>query len=187
MKKRIFSLLLALFALCILGIPALAAAQAWEQSIVSGRAAARAELAVILRRWGRSGVPDSSETPGTEEAPSVPTITAQVGSSTFTATLEDSETTRAFIKSLPMTVTMGELNGNEKYYYLPDDLPTNSRSPGTIHSGDLMLYGSGCLVLFYETFSSAYSYTPIGRVDDPSGLAAALGSGNIEVTFLANG
>ena len=116
----------------------------------------------------------------------VPKLSIQVGNSTFTATLGDNSTTRAFVAGLPMTVNMGELNGNEKYFYLPNGLPTNSQRPGTLSTGDLMLYGSDCLVLFYETFSSGYSYTPIGSVDNASGLAAALGQGSVSVTFRAD-
>lgn len=102
-------------------------------------------------------------------------MTIRVGGRSFDATLEDNAAARAFAALLPLTVTMNELNGNEKYYYLSENLPTESYRPGTIRNGDLMLYGSTCVVLFYETFSSSYSYTRIGRLGDPSGLASALG------------
>jgi len=106
-----------------------------------------------------------------------------IGSKTFTATLADSETGEAFAALLPLTVTMNELNGNEKYHYLSTSLPTATYQPGTIHAGDLMLYGNNCVVLFYETFNTSYAYTRIGAIDDPSGLASALGSGNVSVRF----
>ncbi len=48
-----------------------------------------------------------------------------------------------------------------------------------------MLYGSSCVVLFYETFSSGYSYTRIGAVDNPEGLSQVLGNGNVTVKFEA--
>lgn len=78
---------------------------------------------------------------------------------------------------------MSEMNGNEKYHYLSENLPTDSYRPGTIQTGDLMLYGSSCVVLFYETFSSGYSYTRLGQIDNPKGLAAALGGGDVSVRF----
>ena len=106
-----------------------------------------------------------------------------IGSKTFTATLADSETGEAFAALLPLTVTMNELNGNEKYHYLNSSLPTAAYQPGIIHAGDLMLYGNNCVVLFYETFNSSYSYTRLGAIDDPSGLASALGTGNVSVRF----
>lgn len=106
-----------------------------------------------------------------------------VGSASFNATLENNATVTAFKALLPMTVNMSEMNGNEKYYYLPENLPTASSNPGTIQNGDLMLYGSSCLVLFYESFRTSYSYTRLGRVENPSGLASALGRGSATVTF----
>lgn len=106
-----------------------------------------------------------------------------IGNASFTATLEDNATTKAFKASLPITVNMTEQAGNEKFYYLPTALPTSTVTPGTIFAGDLMLWGNSCLVLFYETFSSPYSYTRIGKIDKPSGLSAAVGDRNITVTF----
>ncbi len=110
-------------------------------------------------------------------------MTVRIGDRSFAATLEDNATARAFAALLPLTVTMNEMNGNEKYSYLSESLPTDSSRPGTIRNGDLMLYGSTCVVLFYETFSSSYSYSRIGQLDNPSGLASALGKGNVTVTF----
>jgi len=107
----------------------------------------------------------------------------KIGNSTFNATLYDNQTVTAFKSQLPITVNMVELNGNEKYVDLPRSLPTNAVNPGTIKNGDLMLYGSSTLVLFYKTFSTSYSYTKLGRIDDVTGLVAALGSGNVSITF----
>lgn len=112
-------------------------------------------------------------------------ITITVGGTQFAATLEDNEAGRAFAAMLPLTLDMSEMNGNEKYHYLDESLPTESCRPGTIQAGDLMLYGSSCVVLFYETFSSGYSYTRLGRIGNPEGLAAAIGGGNVSVTFSA--
>lgn len=106
-----------------------------------------------------------------------------IGSASFNVTLEDNATVAALKALLPMTVNMPDMNGNEKYYYLPEDLPTASSNPGTIRAGDLMLYGSSCMVLFYEDFSTSYSYTRLGHVDNPSELASALGAGSATITF----
>lgn len=107
----------------------------------------------------------------------------KIGNQTFTATLYDNATAAAFKSMLPMTVNMVELNRNEKYVDLSSDLPTNASNPGTVQTGDLMLYGSSTLVLFHKTFSTSYSYTRLGRIDDVKGLADAVGSGNVTVTF----
>lgn len=102
---------------------------------------------------------------------------------TFTATLYENETAMAFAERLPLTASMQELNGNEKYVYLDESLPATASNPGRIQTGDIMLYGSECLVLFYEDFPTSYSYTPIGRVTDTEGLAEALGKGSASVAF----
>ncbi len=106
-----------------------------------------------------------------------------IGTNTFVATLENNATAAAFKALLPMTVKMSELNGNEKYFRLKDDLPTKSSNPGTIQNGDLMIYGTKTLVLFYKTFPTSYDYTRLWRIKDSTGLAAAVGSGSVTVTF----
>ena len=107
----------------------------------------------------------------------------RVGSRTFTATLLNNPTVAAFKPKLPITLSMNELNRNEKYAELLAPLPTNAANFRTIQAGDLMLYGATTLVLFYEPFQTSYSYTKLGRVDNAQGLATALGSGDVTVTF----
>jgi hypothetical protein len=106
-----------------------------------------------------------------------------IGTNTFTATLYNNATVTAFKTKLPMTINMKDLNDNEKYFDLPDNLSANASNPGRIEKGDLMLYGSNTLVVFYKSFSTPYNYTRLARIDNPSALAAALGSGNINVTL----
>ncbi|MBD2705177.1 hypothetical protein IC229_31435 [Spirosoma sp. BT702] len=107
----------------------------------------------------------------------------KIGSHTYTATLQNNATVTAFKAKLPLTLSMKELNRNEKFAELPTNLPTNAANPRTIQAGDLLLYGTNTLVLFYESFQTSYSYTRLGRVDNPEGLVTALGSGNVTVTF----
>lgn len=110
-------------------------------------------------------------------------IKITVGSKTFTATLENNASGKELVERMPFTVNMQELNGNEKYYQFPDSFPSDPRSFDTIKAGDLMLYQSDYLVVFYEDHSTTYDYTRLGVIDNADGLAEALGSGSAQVTF----
>ena len=91
--------------------------------------------------------------------------------------LEDNSTVSALIELLPLDITMNDLNSNEKYVYLDKSLPTNTYNPEHIEAGDVMLFGDNCLVIFYETFDTSYSYSKIGHIDN----LPKLGSGSISI------
>ena len=111
-------------------------------------------------------------------------ITININGVDFTVTLEDNETTRELVNRLPLNIEMNELNGNEKYYYFDESFPSNSSRIEIIEKGDIMLYGSDCLVLFYESFNTSYSYTRIGKLDNPSLLDDVIGKDSIRVTII---
>ncbi|AWK07485.1 hypothetical protein HYN56_17075 [Flavobacterium crocinum] len=109
-----------------------------------------------------------------------------IGTAVFTATLYDNPSVAVLKAMLPLTINMTELNGNEKYYDFPRPLPTNTSVGGGIKVGDLTLYGNNVLVLFYKSFNTSYSYTKLGYIDNPAGLATELGAGNVVVKFENN-
>jgi len=94
------------------------------------------------------------------------TVKVFINDKEYKLNLYDNETSSSLVKLFPLDVTMKTLNENEVYVYLDEKLPTNSSNPKTIHSGDVMLYGDNCLVIFYKTFNTSYSYTKIGHIDD---------------------
>lgn len=110
-------------------------------------------------------------------------IKIKIGSETFVAILYENKTAEALKAMMPLTLNMSELNSNEKYVQLSTDLPTNTENIGTIQEGDLMLWGANTLVLFYKNFPTSYSYTKIGRIENPTGLASAVGPKNVTVIF----
>lgn len=102
-----------------------------------------------------------------------------VDGKTYNAKIEENQTTINFINMLPQKFNMNELNGNEKYVYLDTTLPTNSYNPKHIETGDIMLYGNNCLVVFYKSFDTPYSYTKIGHIENFKDLD----SNNIMIEF----
>ena len=110
-------------------------------------------------------------------------IKLQVGEKIFEVALENNSSAEKFAEKLPLEITMNELNGNEKYYKFAENFPSKDEHIGEIHEGDLMLYNSSYVVLFYKNFSTSYNYTRLGKILNAEGLRETVGNGNIKVKF----
>jgi len=126
---------------------------------------------------------DKAEEPTENNQKEEYTMNVIVSGKAFSATLADTEAAAAFAGILPLTLDMSELNGNEKYAYLDKSLPAKAEKTGRIETGDIMLYGNNCIVVFYKSFDTPYSYTRIGKITDTAGLEDALGKGSATVKF----
>lgn len=109
----------------------------------------------------------------------IKTMQIKINNTTYNVNLENNKTVDEFISRLPLEYTMQDLNANEKYVYLDYQLPTNSIDVGDIKKGDIMLYGNNCLVIFYKSFKTPYSYTKIGNIEN----LAQLDENDIDVIF----
>ena len=100
--------------------------------------------------------------------------------------LKDTAVANEIKSKLPFTIKMTNLNGNEVYHRFGQDFTKNEKSVGTINTGDIYLYESDCLVLFYKTFSTSFKYSEIGKLKDPTGLDNVIGSGDVIVYWCLN-
>lgn len=110
-------------------------------------------------------------------------MNVQVGSSIFTATLEDNpavDSLTQMMESAPVVIQMSDYSGFEKVGSIGTSLPA-SNSQTTTQSGDIVLYNGSQIVIFYG--SNSWSYTRLGKIDDLSGWEEALGNGDVTVTF----
>ena len=105
-----------------------------------------------------------------KESDVVDKINVTINGIKYEAYLEDNDTVKSFLNILPNEFNMTELNGNEKYIYLDTNLPSNPVSVKHINKGDVMLYGDNCLVIFYKSFDTSYSYTKIGHIENLNNL-----------------
>lgn len=113
-------------------------------------------------------------------------MNVQVGDATFSATLEENTAAQAFaelMNNAPVVIRMSDYSGFEKVGSLGTSLPA-SNSQTTTRSGDIVLYNGNQIVIFYG--SNSWSYTRLGKIDDLTGWAEALGTGDVTVSFSMN-
>ena len=122
---------------------------------------------------------ETSITNNNEKENKMAKIYASLNNEKLEINLEENSTTSALVKLLPLDITMNDLNKNEKYAYLDESLPTNTYSPKHIEAGDVMLFGDNCLVIFYESFDTSYSYSKIGHINN----LPSLDDGNISISI----
>ena len=100
------------------------------------------------------------------ESDDIMSIKAIIDDTVVDIKLEDSNLANEFINLLPMELTMNELNGNEKYAYLDTTFTVKPTNLKHINKGDVMIYGNNCLVIFYKSFDTSYTYTKLGHIDN---------------------
>lgn len=122
---------------------------------------------------------ETSITNNNEKENKMTKIYANLNNEKLEINLEENSTTSALVKLLPLDITMNDLNKNEKYAYLDESLPINTYSPKHIEAGDVMLFGDNCLVIFYESFDTSYSYSKIGHINN----LPSLDDGNISISI----
>ena len=110
-------------------------------------------------------------------------ITLSFNDRTYTATLADNPSAKAFAEMLtdgPLTISAHDYGNFEKVGSLGTELPrTDERI--TTSSGDIILYQGNQITVYYA--QNTWNFTRLGRIDDPSGLREALGGGDVEITF----
>lgn len=106
-----------------------------------------------------------------------------IANTAFEATFADNTGARALKDLLTqesVTIAMRDYGGFEKVGSLGQCLSRDDRQI-TTQPGDIVLYQGNQIVLFYG--SNSWSYTCLGKINDLTGLAEALGNGDISITL----
>ncbi len=129
----------------------------------------------------------STETPTENDGEEVTETYLTINGNKVKVTLEDNSSTRALLEILKkgdIVYTANDYGGFEKVGALGHTLP-NSDTELTTQAGDVILYSSNQIVLFYG--SNSWSYTRLGRIENysVSELRAFLcaGEGLVQVTL----
>ena len=95
---------------------------------------------------------------------------------------ESVEALKALCKNEPLVIQMSMYGGFEQVGSIGARLPSDDEETVT-SAGDIVLYSSSQIVVFYG--SNSWAYTRLGHITDQgaSGMAALLGSGDVTITI----
>ena len=103
---------------------------------------------------------------------------------TVTATLIDNETTRDFVSLLPLTLTMNDLFGREKFAHLPRAISEGGKGMKTYEVGDVIYWSPGPDVAVFYRHDGQRIPDPgiivMGKID--SGIDALNVPGSVKMT-----
>src|SRR5688572_27146107 len=110
-------------------------------------------------------------------------IRIEIGGTSLTATLNDSEAARDFASLLPLTVTLEDYVETEKVATLPRKLSTTGAPSGSDPDvGDIAYYAPwGNLAIYYRDFGYSAGLVKLGRID--SGVETLARAGNGRATI----
>lgn len=133
-----------------------------------------------------TSVTEYENTEEAEEMENTVKIVITSGNNRATAVLDDNSTTRAFIKKLPLTLTMMDLYGRELCYRFDEELPTDNLRYDGYDIGDIAYWPPGhSFVILYEQNGEVFERQHLGHIEN--GIEMFDGIGDTEVTFeLAN-
>ena len=108
-----------------------------------------------------------------------------VNDTTFTATLEENSSAKAFAEFLAqgdMTLDMRDYGSFEKVADLPRSFPRNDKQIDT-DAGDIILYQGNSITIYYD--KNSWNFTRLARIDNVNKkrLQQILGNGNVKATF----
>ena len=113
------------------------------------------------------------------------TIRIKAGDKVITATLIDSETTQDFVSLLPLTLTMNDLFGREKFGHLPRAISEGGKRARTYEVGDVVYWSPGPDVAMFYRHDGQSIPSPgiivMGKID--SGVDALSAPGPVNVTI----
>ena len=109
----------------------------------------------------------------------------KIGETKVSVNWENNESVAALkelCKDAPLTIQMSMYGGFEQVGSIGTRLPSNDTQT-TTSAGDIVLYSSNQIVVFYG--SNSWAYTRLGHITDQdgSGMASLLNNGNVTITI----